>query len=136
MKTIISMYISRQIQDPASQRLTWYKPPLTVLVIKKVRDVAVLPPFVQLVHWLIQEKNMVVFVEASVMEDSQLQAYANFNQVKDRLMTFRDGKDDLTDKIDFIICLGGDGTLLYASLLFQVCGFLFNMSCNLHSFHG
>ncbi|XP_077284127.1 NAD kinase-like isoform X3 [Arctopsyche grandis] len=108
-----------QIQDPASQRLTWYKPPLTVLVIKKVRDVAVLPPFVQLVHWLIEEKNMVVFVEATVMEDPQLQPYSNFNVVKDRLMTFRDGKDDLTDKIDFIICLGGDGTLLYASLLFQ-----------------
>jgi NAD+ kinase len=33
--------------------------------------------------------------------------------------TFRDGRDDLTDRIDFIICLGGDGTLLYASLLFQ-----------------
>lgn len=31
----------------------------------------------------------------------------------------RDGKDDLTDRIDFIVCLGGDGTLLYASLLFQ-----------------
>ena len=30
------------------------------------------------------------------------------------------GKDDLTDKIDFIICLGGDGTLLHASSLFQV----------------
>ena len=29
------------------------------------------------------------------------------------------GKDDLTDKIDFIVCLGGDGTLLYASSLFQ-----------------
>ena len=29
-------------------------------------------------------------------------------------------KDDLTDKIDFIICLGGDGTLLHASTLFQV----------------
>merc|ERR1711962_1043618 len=24
-----------------------------------------------------------------------------------------------TDKIDFIVCLGGDGTLLYASSLFQ-----------------
>lgn len=35
------------------------------------------------------------------------------------LVTFRDGRDDLTDRIDFIICLGGDGTLLYASLLFQ-----------------
>ncbi|KAF3420000.1 hypothetical protein E2986_04775 [Frieseomelitta varia] len=65
------------IQDPASQRLTWYKPPLTVLVIKKVRDNSVLPPFVQLVTWLIE------------------------------------------DRIDFIVCLGGDGTLLYASLLFQ-----------------
>ena len=30
------------------------------------------------------------------------------------------GVDDLEDKVDFIICLGGDGTLLYASSLFQV----------------
>merc|ERR1712016_188394 len=37
----------------------------------------------------------------------------------DKLMTFTEGKDDLTDKIDFIVCLGGDGTLLYASSLFQ-----------------
>jgi hypothetical protein len=42
------------IQDPASQRLTWYKPPLTVLVIKKVRDASVHLPFVQLVQWLIE----------------------------------------------------------------------------------
>ncbi|XP_045475803.1 NAD kinase-like isoform X4 [Harmonia axyridis] len=109
----------RTIQDPASQRLTWYKPPLTVLVIKKVRDVAVLSPFFQLVQWLIQEKRMVVFVEAQVMEDSLLDQYSAFSTIKDKLMTFRDGKDDLTDKIDFIICLGGDGTLLYASHLFQ-----------------
>jgi hypothetical protein len=27
-------------------------------------------------------------------------------------MTFDEQKDDLTDKIDFIVCLGGDGTLL------------------------
>ncbi|XP_054265568.1 NAD kinase-like isoform X5 [Macrosteles quadrilineatus] len=107
------------IQDPASQRLTWYKPPLTVLVIKKVRDVSVLSPFVQLVRWLIEEKRMVVFVEQSVMDDSLLVANSDFSNVKEKLMTFRDGKDDLTDKIDFIICLGGDGTLLYASLLFQ-----------------
>lgn len=48
------LFVDRQIQDPASQRLTWYKPPLAVLVIKKVRDQLVLPPFVQLVEWLIQ----------------------------------------------------------------------------------
>ena len=28
--------------------------------------------------------------------------------------------DQLDDKIDFIMCLGGDGTLLHASSLFQV----------------
>ncbi|XP_056632352.1 NAD kinase-like isoform X5 [Diorhabda sublineata] len=109
----------RTIQDPASQRLTWYKPPLTVLVIKKVRDASVYSPFIQLVQWLIEEKRMVVFVEASVMDDNHLDHYKSFAKIKEKLMTFRDGKDDLTDKIDFIICLGGDGTLLYASQLFQ-----------------
>ncbi|XP_063904484.1 NAD kinase-like isoform X1 [Zophobas morio] len=107
------------IQDPASQRLTWYKPPLTVLVIKKVRDASVHLPFVQLVQWLIEEKRMLVFVEAAVLDEPLLDQYNAFTTIKDKLMTFRDGKDDLTDKIDFIICLGGDGTLLYASHLFQ-----------------
>ncbi|CAG9564977.1 unnamed protein product [Danaus chrysippus] len=108
-----------QIQDPASQRLTWYKPPLSVLVIKKLHDSSVLVPFVQLVHWLVHEKSMVVFVESAVLEDTLLKEYGDFTSVRDRLMTFRAGTDDLTDKIDFIICLGGDGTLLHASSLFQ-----------------
>lgn len=30
------------------------------------------------------------------------------------------GYDDISNCIDLIICLGGDGTLLYASSLFQV----------------
>ncbi|XP_042214580.1 NAD kinase-like isoform X3 [Homarus americanus] len=107
------------IQDPASQRLTWYKPPLSVLVIKKVRDAQVIQPFIQLVKWLTIEKRMLVFVEASVMEDSLVTNHSGFPMLKDKLMSFREGQDDLTDKIDFIICLGGDGTLLYASSLFQ-----------------
>lgn len=128
-----------QIQDPASQRLTWYKPPLTVLVIKK-KDCQVLPPFVQLVEWLVQEKHMVVWVESAVLEDKLLrddvkldlespkfqQVHENFAGIRSRflalrekLVTFKDGRDDLTDRIDFIVCLGGDGTLLYASQLFQ-----------------
>ncbi|XP_060851120.1 NAD kinase-like isoform X4 [Rhopalosiphum padi] len=107
------------IQDPASQRLTWYKNPLSVLVIKKVRDMSVLPPFIELVRWLIQEKSMIVFVEHSVMEDTMLSSNSGFMEIREKLNSFQDGKDDLTDKIDFIICLGGDGTLLYASLLFQ-----------------
>lgn len=50
--------LSRQIQDPASQRLTWYKTPLAVLVIKKARDHTVLPPFIQLVEWLMHVSKM------------------------------------------------------------------------------
>merc|ERR1711953_1171368 len=107
------------IQDPASQRLTWYKPPLTVLVIKKVRDAAVIPPFIQLVKWFINEKRMVVFVESAVMDDPVLVRNPEFGHIQEKLMTFNEQKDDLTDKIDFVVCLGGDGTLLYASSLFQ-----------------
>ncbi|XP_035207643.1 NAD kinase-like isoform X3 [Stegodyphus dumicola] len=107
------------IQDPASQRLTWNKPPLTVLVIKKIHDLSVIQPFISLVKWLIFEKHMLVFVEASVLDEDYLQLSPSYSSVKDKLCTFKEGKDVLTDKIDFIICLGGDGTLLYASSLFQ-----------------
>ena len=62
----------RTIQDPASQRLTWYKPPLTVLVIKKVRDATVIPPFIQMVKWFTEDKRMVVFVEEAIMDDDAL----------------------------------------------------------------
>lgn len=107
------------IQDPASQRLTWYKPPLTVLVIKKVRDAMVIPPFISLCKWFINQKRMVVFVESAIMSDPVLTRNPEFGHIQDKLMTFNETSDDLTDKIDFCVCLGGDGTLLYASSLFQ-----------------
>lgn len=40
------------IQDPASQRLTWNKPPKSVLVIKKIRDSSLLKPFKELCVYL------------------------------------------------------------------------------------
>lgn len=63
---------------------------------------------------------MVVHVEAAILDDKVLESNPDFLAVRDKLQVFREGRDDLTDKIDFIICLGGDGTLLYASSLFQV----------------
>lgn len=42
----------RHIQDPASQRLTWNKPPKSVLVIKKIRDASLLQPFKELCVYL------------------------------------------------------------------------------------
>ncbi|XP_069774352.1 NAD kinase-like isoform X2 [Narcine bancroftii] len=106
------------IQDPASQRLTWNKPPRSILVIKKIHDDRLLQPFKELCIFLMEEKEMIVYVEKKVLEDPTIANDESFGPLK-KLCTFREGFDDLSDRIDFIICLGGDGTLLYASSLFQ-----------------
>ena len=141
--------INRAIQDASRQRLVWNKPPLSVLVIKKVRDTSVIPPFLDLIRWLIwvsvyfvsficiiddnllhhlfiitlsfhnlhQEKRMVVFVEPAVLDDLNLRSDQAFSSIIEKLCTF---KENSANSVDLIICLGGDGTLLYASSLFQV----------------
>lgn len=107
------------IQDPASQRLTWNKSPKSVLVIKKIRDASLLQPFKELCVYLMEENNMIVYVEKKVLEDPAIVGDDSFGPVKKKFCTFREDYDDISNQIDFIICLGGDGTLLYASSLFQ-----------------
>ncbi|XP_053173657.1 NAD kinase isoform X1 [Scomber japonicus] len=107
------------IQDPASQRLTWNKPPKSVLVIKKIRDASLLEPFKELCIFLTEMKNMIVYVEKKVLEDPAISGDENFGAITKKFCTFREDLDDISNRVDFIICLGGDGTLLYASSLFQ-----------------
>lgn len=107
------------IQDPASQQLTWNKPPKSVLVIKKIRDASLLQPFKELCIFLTESKNMIVYVERKVLEDPEIANDESFAVVIKKFCTFREDYDDISDRVDFIICLGGDGTLLYASSLFQ-----------------
>ncbi|KAJ0064335.1 hypothetical protein NL108_003617, partial [Boleophthalmus pectinirostris] len=107
------------IQDPASQRLTWNTPPQSVLVVKKIRDTALLQPFKELCRFLIEVKNMLVYVEKKVLEDPSISADETFAPITKKFCTFREDLDDISNRVDFIICLGGDGTLLYASSLFQ-----------------
>uniref|UniRef100_A0A4W5L3J6 NAD(+) kinase n=1 Tax=Hucho hucho TaxID=62062 RepID=A0A4W5L3J6_9TELE len=106
------------IQDPASQRLTWNKPPKSVLVIKKIQDASLLQPFKELCVFL-TEKNMIVYVESKVLADPAIAGDESFGAVIQKFCTFREDLDDISNRVDFIICLGGDGTLLYASSLFQ-----------------
>ncbi|XP_010794175.1 NAD kinase-like [Notothenia coriiceps] len=107
------------IQDPASQKLTWNKPPKSVLVIKKIRDASLLQPFKELCIFLTEVKEMIVYVEKKVLEDPAISDDENFGAITEKFCTFRDDLDDISNRVDFIICLGGDGTLLYASSLFQ-----------------
>lgn len=55
---------------------------MTVLVIKKVRDANVIPPFIDLVRWLVGEKSMVVYVEAAILEDPLLKTNPGFSFIK------------------------------------------------------
>ncbi|TNM86343.1 hypothetical protein fugu_006573 [Takifugu bimaculatus] len=107
------------IQDPASQRLTWNKPPQSVLVIKKIQDASLLQPFKELCVFLTKVKNMIVYVEKKALEDPAISGDENFGAITKNFCTFREDLDDISNLVDFIICLGGDGTLLYASSLFQ-----------------
>ncbi|XP_055342708.1 NAD kinase-like [Paramacrobiotus metropolitanus] len=106
------------VNDPGTTRLNWSSFPQNVLVVKKVRDLDVLEPFVQLLQYLL-EKEMTIFIEQSVLSEEHLLENSEFANMKHKLSTFIEGCDALSDIIDFIICLGGDGTLLYASSLFQ-----------------
>lgn len=97
------------IQDPASQRLTWNKSPKSVLVIKKIRDASLLQPFKELCAYLMEENNMIVYVEKKVLEDPALLSDDHFGPVKRKFCTFREDYDDISNQIDLIICLGVTG---------------------------
>lgn len=104
--------------DPSEHFLAWDKPALNVLVIKKVMDAEVTQCFKELTRWLVEEKRMVVFAEATAVDDPQVLKDEKYSAVRSKLCIFKEG-DHLGDKIDFIVCMGGDGTLLHASSLFQ-----------------
>lgn len=65
---------------------------------------------------------MHVMCTESIYTDKTIRSFAQIS--KHFNVSFSD-LDDISNRIDFIICLGGDGTLLYASSLFQVSGQLF-----------
>ncbi|XP_068699563.1 NAD kinase-like isoform X1 [Montipora foliosa] len=104
--------------DPSEHFLAWNKPALNVLVIKKVMDSEVTECFKELTEWLVEVKNMVIFAEATAVDDPVLLKDEKFSTVRSKICIFKDG-DQLDDKIDFVVCMGGDGTLLHASSLFQ-----------------
>ncbi|MEQ2243964.1 hypothetical protein ILYODFUR_012295, partial [Ilyodon furcidens] len=80
------------IQDPASQRLTWNKAPVNVLVIRKIRDESLVEPFKELCRFLVEEKQMMVYVERRVADDATLSKDEAFGSIRNQLCTFREGK--------------------------------------------
>ncbi|XP_050420898.1 NAD kinase-like [Adelges cooleyi] len=100
-------------------KLTWSRKKLSVLVVKKKDDEGAVNALVDVIIWLIQKKRVKVFVEKAVANDLILINNLKLSAVRQELSCFENDNAIMKDTIDFIICLGGDGTLLYTCSLFQ-----------------
>jgi len=106
-----------RLAHPSTQQqlLVWKDQPKTVLLLKKLGD-DLLPHLAHVAKYLALVENLNVIVEPSVRK-RLIQARKdpkNYNFVQ----TFEDPAE-LTDVVDFMVCLGGDGVILHAASLFR-----------------
>ncbi|KAH9313991.1 hypothetical protein KI387_022618, partial [Taxus chinensis] len=96
--------------------LNWESPPQSVVILTKPNSNSVRVLCAEMIRWLAEQKKLTIFVEPRVKKDllaenmdlSFLQSWE-----KDEEVLF------LHTKVDLVITLGGDGTVLWASSLFK-----------------
>lgn len=88
----------------AHYTLTWDRRPGTALLVKKWKDPTVTMYLDTIATWLKEEQGMRVLVEPHVAEE------LNHMEVYDH--------ESSSATVDFIVCLGGDGTLIHVTELF------------------
>lgn len=100
-------------------RLVWDDAPHACLIIKKRGDAAVTSDTVEMATWLQTHHGVKVLVEPTAHHD--MPGFAVFNPCA----TLPEGQagdpsnvDDLSAAVDFVVCVGGDGTLLHLNALF------------------
>mmetsp|Transcript_15913 Transcript_15913/g.28545 ORF Transcript_15913/g.28545 Transcript_15913/m.28545 type:complete len:556 (+) Transcript_15913:32-1699(+) len=94
-------------------RLVWESRPKCVLFIKKPRSPDVTKMMCNIASWLHQKFKMDIMVEPVVLEEVQTQSLT-FLKTWEKEQTA-----SLNTIVDFVVCLGGDGTLLWLSNLFK-----------------
>ncbi|KAJ5068388.1 nad kinase [Anaeramoeba ignava] len=88
-------------------KLSWKMKPTSVLVIKKRKDPTATEYAKQLIEYLTKELKVCVLIEPSAVQDlPNIPAFTT------------DERKILNQLVDFVICLGGDGTMLHISSLF------------------
>lgn len=92
--------------------LKWESPPTLVLIVKKRDDPHVTECFKKVAEWLLVKKKVAVMVESHVVEEVPELQLLPFTpeELKKR-----------GSKLDFVISMGGDGTVLHVNSLFQQC---------------
>ncbi|KAL8129355.1 hypothetical protein V2J09_018510 [Rumex salicifolius] len=96
--------------------LKWETSPQTVLVLTKPNSVSVQILCAEMIRWLTQTKKLNVLVEPRVRSELlEESAYFDFVQ------TWKDEEEIafLHTKVDLLVTLGGDGTVLWAASLFK-----------------
>ncbi|KAH1224243.1 NAD(H) kinase 1 [Glycine max] len=96
--------------------LKWESCPQTVLILTKPNSVSVQILCAEMITWLRQQKNLHIYVEPHVRVELLTESsYFNFVE------TWNDDKEVLRlhTKVDLVVTLGGDGTVLWAASMFK-----------------
>ncbi|CAI0412521.1 unnamed protein product, partial [Linum tenue] len=105
--------------------LKWESNPQTVLILTKPNSVSVRILCAQMVRWLKEHQKLNIFVEPRVISELLAESsYFSFVQ------TWKDGEplifeypdseiSRLHSKVDLVVTLGGDGTVLWAASMFK-----------------
>ncbi|CAL0334248.1 unnamed protein product [Lupinus luteus] len=96
--------------------LKWESNPQTVLILTKPNSVSVQILCAEMIRWLRQQKKLHIYVEPRVRVELLVESsYFNFVE------TWKDDKEisALHTRVDLVITLGGDGTVLWAASMFK-----------------
>eukprot|EP00127_Corallochytrium_limacisporum_P006189 Clim_evm6s221 gene=Clim_evmTU6s221 len=99
-------------------RLEWIHKPSKILIIKKFRDPHVTHIFKHCVRCLMDEFDMTCYVEDKVLCELPVVLDDDFRPYKERCKATTLSETSKPE-VDFIMTLGGDGTILYISSFFQ-----------------
>ncbi|XP_027354601.1 NAD(H) kinase 1 [Abrus precatorius] len=96
--------------------LKWESCPQTVLILTKPNSVSVQILCAEMIRWLRQQKKLHIYVEPRVKVELLTES-SHYNFVE----TWNDDKEILMlhTKVDLVITLGGDGTVLWAASMFK-----------------
>lgn len=104
--------ITMAIRSNKQIMLTWDTPPQCVFILSKPNATTVQLLCGEMVRWLRQEKGVRVFVEPAVknelIKESQYFEFVETCETEEEVL-------DLHTKVDLVITLGGDGTVLWVN---------------------
>uniref|UniRef100_A0A0E0L215 NAD(+) kinase n=1 Tax=Oryza punctata TaxID=4537 RepID=A0A0E0L215_ORYPU len=96
--------------------LKWESPPQTVLFVTKPNSNSVHALCAEMVRWLKEHSNVNIFVEPRVSKELVTEdSYFNFIQTWDNDEEMK----TLHTKVDLIVTLGGDGTVLWCHVIYD-----------------